>query len=282
MKRYTLIILALIAIMTTISAVNLKSYKNRVKDGYNYWLSTPDTSNDSVKEKKPLVVFLHGASLRGTDLNRVLRYGTIDAIKRGLDMDAYVMAPQTSSAWSPKKIKNTVDYVTEHHDDIDTTRIYVIGMSLGGYGTIDYASTYPDKVAAAMAICGGGSVEGQENLNDIPLWIVHGTNDKAVSVKESDKVVTKMKQADAETPRLIYTRVPGMNHSQPARLLYMPEVYEWLFEHSLNDENRSMAEGFTIDQNSMKDAYKRMKNQKVSSKPKRNVIPVAEKMEMLN
>lgn len=261
MSKKILLFLTALLTFACVSAHSFKSYTGKVKDGYNFWLSTPKTDG---AEKKPLVIFLHGASLQGNNLQKVLRYGTLDAISKGLDIDAYVIAPQTVGAWQPSKVMNSVDYILTSHGDIDTNRIYVIGMSLGGYGTINVAATYPDRIAAAMAICGGGSVKNLSNLNQLPLWIIHGTADRAVSIKESDRVVNMMKQADAKTSRLIYTRVPGMNHSEPARLLYMPAVYEWLLSHSLTDDKREVSKGFDVNNSTLRGAYRSIKSKRVT------------------
>lgn len=243
MKLRLLILSALVTLFASnISAKSVTAKRGVVDEGYNFWLYEPDSV--SVDTPKPLVVFLHGASLCGNDLNRVRRYGTIDAIERGRDIDAYVIAPQNpGGSWNPRKVMNIVDWVMDN-GSVDSTRVYVLGMSLGGYGTIDVAAAYPDRIAAAMAFCGGGTSKNLSALNQVPLWIVHGTADRAVSVNESDKVVSAMRLAEPTTPRLIYDRVPGMNHSQPARFFYMPESYEWLFAHSLNDEGRPCAESF--------------------------------------
>lgn len=87
--------------------------------------------------------------------------------------------------------------------EFDHTRVYVLGMSLGGYGTLDFAGTYPDKIAAAVALCGGSTLKDYRGLGELPLWIVHGTADRAVSVRESQKVVTGMKTLGI-TSRLRY------------------------------------------------------------------------------
>lgn len=216
-------------------------------------LSGPDSIDTKMK---PLVIFLHGASLCGNDLNKVRRYGTIDAIECGRDIDAYVIAPQNpGGAWNPKKINKIVKWVEENYANMDTTRIYVLGMSLGGYGTLDYAAAYPGQTAAAMAFCGGSTAKNLGDLNQVPLWIIHGTADRAVSVKESDRVVEAMKQADPKTPRLIYDRFEGMNHSTPARYFYLPSTYEWLFSHSTTDRDRPVSERFDIKHQALS-AYK--------------------------
>ncbi len=227
------------------------AHRGTVRDAYNFWLVEPDDS----MEAKPVFIFLHGASLCGNDLNKVKRYGTLDAVQKGRELDAYVIAPQNpGGAWSPQKVMNILKWVEDYYN-VDYDRIYVLGMSLGGYGAIDFAATYPEDVAAAMAFCGGGSVKDLSGLNSVPLWIVHGTADRAVSVSQSDRVVEAMRSADSSTPRLVYDRIPGMNHSQPARLFYLSETYEWLLSHSLKDENRPVAESFKISNDLMRTAY---------------------------
>lgn len=256
MKKIFILVLATIFGCFMGIAQNIKPYRGVVPDGYNFWLSTP--AGDSVS-KKPIVVFLHGSSLCGNDLNRVLRYGTLAAVKKGLNLDAYVLAPQNpGGSWKPEKVMNDLRWV-EKNFPVDTNRVYVLGMSLGGYGTIDMAAAYPDKIAAAMAFCGGGTSKTIENLNQVPLWIIHGTADRAVSITQSDKVVNRMKTANPETPRLHYDRVSGMNHSQPARMFYMPDTYRWLFAHSLSDEQRPVAEKFRVDQNLLRNAYQSLR-----------------------
>lgn len=210
-----------------------------------------DTTNKS--NAKPLVVFLHGRSLCGTDLNRVMKYGTMAAIKRGLELDAYAIAPQNpGGAWNPDKIIKLVDWVAERYP-IDTDRVYVLGMSLGGYGTIDFTAAYPNRVAAAIAMCGGGSRRDLSGLNQVPLWILHGTADAAVSVNESRKVKNKM-EAAGSTPLLRYEEWPGVDHGTYARMFYHPLTYEWLFKHNLQD--RQIDHSITITREDLKNVYR--------------------------
>lgn len=250
-KNLSVLALLVVLFTSVASASRVSAHRGKVNDGYNFWLVEPDDS----MEAKPVFIFLHGASLCGDDLNKVKRYGTLDAVEKGRDLDAYVIAPQNpGGAWSPRKVMNVLNWVEDYYN-VDYDRIYVLGMSLGGYGAIDFAATYPDDVAAAMAFCGGGSVKDLSGLNNVPLWIVHGTADRAVDVTQSDKVVAAMKEFDATTPRLIYDRIPGMNHSQPARLFYLAETYDWLMSHSLKDNQRPVSEGFSITNDLMRSAY---------------------------
>ena len=253
-------------ICSKLQAQKITAYNDSVPNTYNFWLYTPDRTIDDEIEPKPVIIFLHGASLCGRNLEMVKRYGTIDAIEKGRNIDAYVIAPQNpGGSWNPDKLMQILDWVSDNHN-IDYDRVYAIGMSLGGYGTIDLAAAYPDRITAAIAMCGGSTVSDLSSLNDVPLWIIHGTADRAVSVQQSDKVVAEMRQANTETPRLIYNREQGMNHSRPARMFYLTESYEWLFRHTLKDENREVAPSFELTDEVLQSAYNGLKNIKRSGK----------------
>lgn len=197
------------------------------------------------KELKPLVVFLHGQSICGGSIKNVLRYGTLDALRRGRDIDAFVVAPHNPGGrWVPSKVLDLVDWAIENYP-VDSCRVYVLGMSLGGFGTINVAAAYPDRFAAAMALCGGGNNPSYPNLNRIPLWILHGTADRAVRISDSDEVVAGMRKA-GKPERLLYNRLKGKNHSILARCFYMPQTYKWLFAHSLADSARTICKDYDI------------------------------------
>lgn len=248
------ILLAILSISNIHSlAQGFTPHRGTVSDAYNFWFYNPEdgVSKDS---HYPLLIFLHGRSLCGNDLNRVKRYGAIDAVTRGRYIDSYIIAPQNpGGSWSPRKIMNIVEWAEKHYN-VDTTRIYVYGMSLGGYGTIDFAATYPDKVACAMALCGGGSVKDLTGLSKVPLWIVHGTADRAVPVSASDRVVDIIKSTGDDS-RLIYTRMPGVDHGRPARIFYMLQTYDWMFSHSIKDPGREINRDFTITNEMLSHAY---------------------------
>lgn len=262
-RRIILPILLLACFVVAIAAnPDIKAVKGQVADGYNFWLYTPATAAaDSDSVGTPVVIFLHGASLCGRNLERVKRYGTIDAITHGRELDAYVIAPQNpGGAWSPRRVMNIVDYLCRDHN-VDTTRIYVLGMSLGGYGTLDLAATYPDKIAAAIAMCGGASVSDLSGLAKLPLWIIHGTADRAVTVAQSDRVVQAIEcgRDSSDTVRLTYDRIKGMNHSRPARLFYRMDIYDWLMSHSLTDSLRAAKPTFPLTDHVFQTAYKDLK-----------------------
>lgn len=134
---------------------------------YNFWISLPE---DSILESKPpVLIFLHGKSLSGTDLNKVRKYGVIHEMDNGRKIPAIVVAPQVASGhWVPEKVLSVLNYIQKTYNT-DSSRVYVCGMSLGGYGTMHFAGKYPERIAAAVALCGGGNVKDACNLSQIPL-----------------------------------------------------------------------------------------------------------------
>lgn len=244
----------------------LRPVKDSIPGGYDFWVYTPQDYYYSL-ESTPVIIFLHGRSLCGRNLNRVKRYGPLDAIVRGRQIEALVIVPQNpGGAWNPKKINDVLEWTKKHYA-MDSTRVYVIGMSLGGYGTLDFAGTYPDKVAAAMALCGGCSLKDVSGLGKLPLWIMHGTADRAVPIKQSKVVVEQLQTLD-EDKRLRYDWLKGASHGALARIMYMTKTYEWLFSHSLLDNNRPVNTEIDIDKSDLSSAY----NDMISGTPDPEIV----------
>lgn len=270
MKR--LIILILLPLWFSLAGQTLTAFRGEVPNGYNFWVSTP-VKYDSLQDSQPVILFLHGASLCGNNLERVRRYGPLHALAMGRQIDALIIAPQNpGGAWKPEKINNVVDWVFAHYR-CDTNRLYVIGMSLGGYGTIDYSAVYPHRIAAAVAMCGGGNPKSYCGLNELPLWIMHGTADRAVGISQSQKVIRAMTQC-GDTSRLRFTKLAGVSHSGLARAFYLPEVYDWLFLHRLDTPERPVSREYDLTPARLGDAYRNLdrkanhltvNNKKVSS-----------------
>ncbi len=237
----------------------LTSHSNIYPKGYSFWMQFPEDYEET-KEHTPLVIFLHGASLCGGSLKKALKYGPINACKYGLDIHAIIVAPHNpGGSWSPMKINDILEWMKQKYE-FAHDRVYVIGMSLGGYGTLDFAAAYPEKVAAAMALCGGSTCKDYEPLGKVPLWIIHGTADKAVSVKESKIIVEAMQKQHIDS-RLRYDWLQGGSHGLPARYFYISHTYDWLFSHSLRDPNRPVDRNIMVTQDDLKQAYKNMKGE---------------------
>lgn len=253
MRTIAAVAACLMAVATLAQNGQLAAMKGVVDGGYNFWLYAP---REYVYEgqRVPVIIFLHGASLCGKNIQRVRRYGLIDAIEKGRYYPCMVIAPQNpGGAWSPARIAKVLDWVEANYD-VDTTRVYVIGMSLGGYGTLDFAGTYPERVAAAMALCGGCTLRDKSGLARLPLWIMHGTADKAVPIKQSKAVVEAI-EAQPEHYLLRYDWLKKASHGDLARILYLKQTYDWLFFHTTVDNPREVDRDVEITLDDLKNAY---------------------------
>ncbi len=262
-RRMIVLAMALCFVMTASaqsqSRGDFLEKRNEVEGGYNFWVFSPEEYKTD-KHPLPLIVFLHGASLCGNNLQKVRRYGVLDAIEQGLDMPMFVLAPQNpGGSWNPRKINDLIEWMKQAYA-IDTTRIFVLGMSLGGYGTLDFVGTYPDKVAAAMALCGGTTLKDVSGMGRLPLWIMHGTADRAVNVNESKKIVDSL-TGDGNDKLLRYDWFQGASHGALARVFYMRETYDWLLSHSTADRPRTVDRDIEITMQGMKAAYKDLKDE---------------------
>jgi len=197
-----------------------------VENGYSYLVKSPNGGKSD--ERKPLLVFLHGRSLSGNNLDKVKRYGVLRAIEKGRDIDAVVIAPQTANGWDPEEVIKVIDEAIQNYP-IDENRIYVCGMSMGGYGTLDLVGMYPNRFAAAVAICGGGSSKYACNLTKLPLWILHGRADKIVPMSESKKIYKAIKQCKTGAD-VTLTLIPGGTHGSVENLFHKDEIYDFMFK----------------------------------------------------
>lgn len=268
MKKHIIILcLSLLSVHTAFAQYDfLRPVKDSIPGGYDFWVYTPQDYYYSL-DSTPVIIFLHGRSLCGRNLNRVKRYGPLDAIVKGRQIDALVLVPQNpGGSWKPDKINDVLEWTKKHYP-MDSTRVYVIGMSLGGYGTLDFAGTYPDKVAAAMALCGGSTLKDVSGLGELPLWIMHGTADRAVPIKQSKVVVEQLKK-EGKDKRLRYDWLKGASHGALARILYMTKTYDWLFSHSLIDKKRPVNKEIDIDKSDLSKAY----NDMISGAPDPEVV----------
>ena len=263
LKHYSFIAICLFFVIKTPSFAQRTNYgefsihKELNTVGYNFWLYTPNDYEPN-GHTLPLVIFLHGASLCGNNIQKVRRYGVLDAIDKGKIIPTLVVAPQNpGGAWNAHKLNELLEWAKRNYK-VDTTRVYVLGMSLGGYGTIDFVGAYPEKIAAAMALCGGCSLRDVSPLGKVPLWIMHGTADRAVSVKQSQIVVEKL-QEGGNDKLLRYDWLQGGSHGILARLFYLQKTYDWLFSHSLQDNPRAIDKHFDITPEDIQQTYQELR-----------------------
>lgn len=224
------ILLGIIALSFLSLSVSAQLSAVKGKADYPFWIHLP--ADSILNANPPILIFLHGKSLSGTDLNRVRKYGVIHEMDKGRKIPAIVVAPQVASgSWDPDKILSVLNYVQKTYKT-DSSRVYVVGMSLGGYGTLHFAGKYAERITAAVALCGGGNPKDAPKLATIPLWIQHGNKDYAVPISESEKVV---KAINALNPlNLIFTVHDGANHGDLERVFRTDALYDWLFSQQKN------------------------------------------------
>ena len=175
----------------------------------------------------PLMIFLHGAGERGTDLEMLKVHGPPKLITEGRKFPCYVLAPLCPKDvwWDVEKLNSTLDQFLESHK-VDTDRIYLTGLSMGGYGTWLWSCKYPERFAAIAPICGGGNPEDVAAIKDIPTWVFHGAEDEVVLISESQKMVDAL-EVIGHRPK--FTIYPEADHDSWTETYNNEELYSWMF-----------------------------------------------------
>ena len=217
----------------------------------NYRLLTPQDMN--AKKKYPLVIFLHGAGERGDDNESQLKHGGqmfLNPVNQE-KYPAYVIFPQCpkKSFWarpgSPKSQKSpkaTADQnnmsqilkaVKELIDEylampsVDRSRVYIMGLSMGGMATFDLASRYPETFAAAIPICGAADTKQLAGTKSVKWRLYHGDADPVVPVEASRAAYMALKEAGIKVD---YIEFPGCGHASWTPAFNQPDFMEWLFK----------------------------------------------------
>lgn len=180
----------------------------------------------------PLVMFLHGMGERGSDLSAVTIHGMAKLIAAGQDFPFVVVSPQCplGSYWTEQleALEALLDHVTDTLK-IDQRRVYLTGLSMGGYGTWYLASRCPQRFAAIAPICGGGLPWAAERLAQVPVWAFHGSKDDIVHPQESRRMVQAVKEAGGSARLTMYKDV---GHNSWAQAYDNPKLYQWMLRHS--------------------------------------------------
>ncbi len=255
MSRIFLSVFLIFAVLCASAKGTFIEHVNEVPDGYDFILYEPDSETTPL----PLIITLHSRGASGKNLGKVDMFGTIDALHSGMELDALVLAPQaTGDKWEIEKIMKDVDWVCANYP-VDSTRIYAIGMSMGGNGVASLAAEYPDRIAAAIILAGSLKSGDVANLNKLPLWVIRGLDDREEAIAKTDMMVAEMRSQPDKAPRLVYSKVKGLDHRQHERILYMPYFYQWLMSHRLDNTNRSVNTTIDLSEKLLKDSYKGLK-----------------------
>jgi predicted esterase len=222
-------------------------------DGHKLRYLLQTSSGDRPKNGWPLLLFLHGYGECGDEIELVKKHGPPKLQGQFAELaNSVIVSPQCprDSWWRVEALKQLVDEVVENCGDIDPARLYVTGLSMGGYGTWSLVSQYPDFFAAAVPICGGGDPlrlpknrppvkqgirnefepDGLKRANDLPIWTFHGTADQSVPILETGRLVDLLKKSGS---RVQFTIYDDAGHVESWQKAYgNAEVWKWLFSQS--------------------------------------------------
>lgn len=194
--------------------------------GAAYLLYLPEGYAGAPDRRWPLILFLHGRGESGSNLALVKRHGLARRLEEGLALPAIVVSPQcpAGSWWSTDVLSALLDEISERYR-VDADRVYVTGLSMGGFGTWALALRYPDRFAAIAPVCGGGDPARACTIRHMPVWAFHGELDDVVPFARSEEMVAALRACDGDVRFTIY---PEARHDSWTATYADPELYAWL------------------------------------------------------
>jgi predicted peptidase len=179
----------------------------------------------------PLVLFLHGMGERGSDLDLVTTHGPPKLAAAGRQFPFILVSPQcplSVERWDIDVLTALLDKIESTYD-VDRSREYVTGLSMGGNGTWRLAIAQPDRFAAIVPVCGWGNPPEVCALGRLPVWAFHGTKDLVVRLESGQKMVDTLKACGGNVRFTVY---PEAGHDSWTETYNNPEVYEWMLQQS--------------------------------------------------
>jgi len=176
------------------------------------------------KSAFPLIMFLHGSGERGSDIELVKMHGP-PKLAEEKEFPFIIVSPQCPAGqrWDIGLLNKLLDDVISKYN-VDKSRVYLTGLSMGGFGTWAFASRYPGKVAAIAPICGGGDPGNVANIKNIPVWVFHGAKDSAVPLSRSEEMVKALREAGGFVTFTVY---PEAGHDSWTDTYNNEALYEW-------------------------------------------------------
>ena len=206
-------------------------------DTVHYWLFLPmDYELQSQSGGAPLLLFLHGAGERGDESGAEIAKVKIHGPPRLLDhpefakkLPCVTVSPQCKNGytWSPAQLMLLLDHIEKNYV-IDKSRIYITGLSMGGFGTWMCLNESPSRFAAAAPICGGAKLDWAEKLVNVPIWTFHGSQDFLVTLDQTEKMVNAIKKAGGK--KILFTVYEGVGHDSWTQTYSNQLFYDWLFQ----------------------------------------------------
>lgn len=177
----------------------------------------------------PLILFLHGKGECGDDLEKIKVHGMPKVVGQNEDFPFIALSPQCPEGqwWSSQVLIALLDEIASLYN-VDTDRIYLTGLSMGGFGTWNMACHYPEHFAAIAPICGGGETFAADRLKDMPIWAFHGEKDEVIPVKRTIEMADAVKSHGGNVKVTIY---PDAEHDSWTDTYENNELYDWFLKH---------------------------------------------------
>jgi len=217
--------------------------QNQKDTNYHYIFYTPKEYNDDTIKKWPLIIYLHGGSSRGADTIKLYCCGIPDQIWRGREFPFIIVAPQCPihQRWSTDNwFENFYEEITTKYR-VDTNKVYLTGVSLGGAGTWYLAIKYPEKFAAIAPMSGFTRhidyiMKNTDKLIDIPIWAFHGKIDKIAQFEDTEWMINRL---EGKNKDLKFTAEPDVGHWIDWLVYPEQELYDWFLLHDKSNTNRN-------------------------------------------
>ena len=233
MIKKSLLFILIIMLSVCFAQQRKMEHLNEDEIDLKYLFYLPKDYYNAKKIAWPLILFLHGMGERGNDLELVKIHGIPKIVKTQKDFPFIAVSPQCPIEYGwrdddmQQALENLLQKIVENHR-VDKTRIYVTGLSMGGYGTWSLAARRPDLFAAAVPICGGGDLATVNILKNLPIWVFHGGLDGVVLPEESEKMVRALERAGG---KVRYTLYPKAYHDSWTETYDNPALYDWLLSN---------------------------------------------------
>lgn len=222
---------------------------------YDYLLFLPSAYGAQAERRWPTILFLHSTGEAGANLALLLKKGppgliesttaessasqTASEAAKAITSEFIVISPQcpVGQGWDADALLALVDDVSAKHR-VDTSRVYLTGFSMGGFGTWSLGMKYPNRFAAISPICGGGDLvevgaglpHKRAALQSLPIWVFHGAKDTQVPVSESERMIAAVKRVSGNND-VQFTVYPEAGHDCWTQTYNNPELFRWFLQH---------------------------------------------------
>ncbi|WP_460636837.1 carboxylesterase family protein [Larkinella harenae] len=221
-------LLLVLCVGSLAEAQSIPQSKAKAREKYKYLLYKPKEYANN-QRAYPLVISLHGSSLKGDDVNKLKRYGLPQLVDQGREYEFIIASPQCPDGkfWSTDNwFEPLYEELTARYR-IDPKRVYLTGISMGGYGAWQTAVAYPDKFAAILPLCGGCDDSTQVcRISHVPVWTFHATDDYVIPIDETERLVRRLNLCNGNVK---FTKLNNVGHA--IQYLYEDNsLYDWLLK----------------------------------------------------